>query len=150
MGTIGSTKSSPGWLNGLSDAPKSSTLPTRIRHLAKSGTIWVKILPMPGHGELFPEMVLWPKPKAGSGASGPRNRHSRELCCTGCAAGATLNGLWCRGYAAEAMLQGLCCRNNATRAMLQGLPCRLHRSPRSTQCSGHKDQRARHELLLHS
>ena len=70
MGTIGSTKSPPGWFKGPSDAPKSSTPPTRICHLAKSGTIWVKMLPMRRHGELFSEMVLWPTPNGGSGALG--------------------------------------------------------------------------------
>ena len=70
MGTVGSTKSSPGWFKGLSDAPKSSTPPARIRHLAESGTIWVKMLPMPRHGEPFSDMVLWPAPNGGSGALG--------------------------------------------------------------------------------
>ena len=70
MGTIGSTKSPPGWFKGPSDAPKSSTPPTRICHLAKSGTIWVKMLPMRRHGELLSEMVLWHAPNGGSGALG--------------------------------------------------------------------------------
>ena len=111
MGIVGSTKSSPGWFKGLSDAPKSSTRPARICHLVKSGTIWLGMLPMPWYGELFLEMVLWPPPKSISGAFGPRNRHSRELCCTGCAAGATVHGLWC---------MGLCCRSYAARVYAAG------------------------------
>ena len=70
MGTIRSTKSSPGCFKGVSDASKSSTTPTRICHLTKSGTLWVKMLPMPRHGELFAELVLWSTPNGVSGALG--------------------------------------------------------------------------------
>ena len=34
----------------------------RICDLARSGTVWVKIVPWFKHGELFSEVVLWPRP----------------------------------------------------------------------------------------
>ena len=49
---------------------ETSTPPTRICHLARSGTIRVKMVPSLKHGELFSEMVLWPTPNGGSGALG--------------------------------------------------------------------------------
>ena len=47
---------------GLSEAPKSSLPPSEFGHLARSGTIWVKNVPWCKYGELFSEVVLWPRP----------------------------------------------------------------------------------------
>ena len=61
----------------LSDAPKSSMPLTRFCHLARSGTIWVKIVPSPRHGEQFEKVVLWPAPNGGSGLPWRSKQHPR-------------------------------------------------------------------------
>ena len=52
---------------------ESSIPSARICHLAGSGTIWVKMVPSPKHGELFSEMVLWLWPVHGLAGSGVKS-----------------------------------------------------------------------------
>ena len=96
--------------------------------MAKSGTIWVKILPMPRHGELFSKVVLWPTLNGGSCLPCHKNDHQRwksdhTFGVNAAPARGLLQGLRCRGYAARAMLygatpRGLGCRNDGSWLMM--------------------------------